>query len=212
MLKKSHLFDPRQDKSSLKQFSTRLKQRLELQRQQGITKHQYVYVDEAGFWLGRHKPHFYGKRGQQYAQPSYLENQSIKRNVIGSLINGKVQNLMIFEDTIDSAVFEAWFSQQLLPNLAHNATIIMDNARFHRKATLFEIIKRFNRDNKKRHTIWLQPPYSPEVNMIENLWAAMKKAWRKILPQLTQPLVAAFSSFLAGFEDTCFSEKRVKLI
>ena len=53
---------------------------------------------------------------------------------------------MIFEDTIDSAVFEAWFSQQLLPNLAHNATIIMDNARFHRKATLFEIIKRLGQD------------------------------------------------------------------
>ena len=52
----------------------------------------------------------------------------------------------------------------------------MDNARFHRMAVLREIAK------KVGHTILPLPPYSPDLNPIEKVWANIKRYLRKILP------------------------------
>ena len=51
----------------------------------------------------------------------------------------------------------------------------MDNAAFHRKSTLPEIAKKMN-----CHVLFL-PPYSPDLNPIENKWAWLKKTLRKNL-------------------------------
>lgn len=45
----------------------------------------------------------------------------------------------------------------------------MDNARFHRKRILEKIIK------ETGHYLLFLPPYSPDLNPIEKVWANMKK-------------------------------------
>ncbi len=51
----------------------------------------------------------------------------------------------------------------------------MDNAAFHRKNTLAAIAE------SSGHTLIFLPPYSPELNPIENFWAWLKRTLRKIL-------------------------------
>ena len=51
--------------------------------------------------------------------------------------------------------------------------VIMDNASFHRKGALREIAKRH------RISVLFLPPYSPDYNPIEKLWANMKRWLRK---------------------------------
>ena len=63
----------------------------------------------------------------------------------------------------------------LLPNLAHGMTIVMDNASFHRKTALRQLL--IERDREDLTLIFL-PPYSPDYNPIENCWANLKKFLR----------------------------------
>jgi transposase len=68
--------------------------------------------------------------------------------------------------------FEVWFEWHLCPLLSPGKVIIMDNAMFHRKNVLEKIAALFG-----LRIIWL-PPYSPDLNKIELLWANLKK-WLK---------------------------------
>jgi transposase len=44
-----------------------------------------------------------------------------------------------YEGTMDSALFEAWFSACLLLNLPSGTIVVMDNASFHRKSKLLPL-------------------------------------------------------------------------
>jgi len=77
---------------------------------------------------------------------------------------------------MDSILFETWFVKRLLPALPPKTTIVMDNASFHRKSRLSLLVK------DTGHQIIYLPPYSPELNPIENFWSWLKNRLRKILP------------------------------
>lgn len=80
-----------------------------------------------------------------------------------------------YEGTMDSALFEMWFQECLLPTLPEDSFIVMDNARFHRKNKLFALAQ------SSGHQLVFLPPYSPELNPIENFWAWLKVKLRNIL-------------------------------
>ena len=51
---------------------------------------------------------------------------------------------------------------------------MLDNARFHRKRILEKIIR------ETGHRLLFLPPYSPDLNPIEKIWASMKKKLKDI--------------------------------
>ena len=90
---------------------------------------------------------------------------------------------------MDSRLFEFWFSSQLLPSLDKGSVIVMDNASFHSKKKLFSAAH-----NAGCKLLFL-PPYSPELNPIEKLWAWLKRLLRKILPHAPSFDDALFAAF-----------------
>ena len=94
-----------------------------------------------------------------------------------------------YSGTMDSSLFEFWFSNQLLPSLDKDTVIVMDNASFHSKKRLFSAAQ-----NAGCKLLFL-PPYSPDLNPIEKFWAWLKRFLRKILPSaasFNDALVTAF--------------------
>ncbi len=94
-----------------------------------------------------------------------------------------------YSGTMDSRLFEFWFSQQFLPSLDKETVIVMDNASFHSKKRLSSVAQ-----NAGCKLIFL-PPYSPELNPIEKFWAWLKRFLRKILSSASSfddALLAAF--------------------
>jgi transposase len=95
-----------------------------------------------------------------------------RTNVVAGL-NGKTAvTPLCYTGTTTSAVFEDWFADMLLPGVKKGSTIIMDNASFHRKSRLYELAA-----DAGVGLIFL-PPYSPDYNPIEKLWANLKR-WLK---------------------------------
>lgn len=82
---------------------------------------------------------------------------------------------MQYDGTMDGEQFEAWFKKFLCPSLERGKVLIMDNAAFHRKQRLECIAEAFG------HRVIFLPPYSPDLNPIEQYWAAFKKRLQKIM-------------------------------
>jgi transposase len=92
---------------------------------------------------------------------------------------------MQYPGTTDSVLFEFWMKSQLLPNLLHGSVIVLDNASFHKKSTLFDIVKSYG------CILIFLPPYSPDLNPIEKFWANMKaflRNWIKNYQSLSDAL------------------------
>ncbi len=76
-----------------------------------------------------------------------------------------------------------YFAQVLLPALPPGSVIVLDNARFHQSPTTQQLAAAAG-------CRWLfLPPYSPDLNPIEHLWAAFKTRLRKDLATATNPLL-----------------------
>jgi transposase len=96
--------------------------------------------------------------------------RKFKRTNIVAGLNGK-QVIAPFQYmwSTNSNWFEIWFEWYLCPNLPNNSVIILDNARFHNKIKIEKIANFYN-----FKILWL-PPYSPDKNPIEHVWAKFKK-------------------------------------
>jgi len=92
-------------------------------------------------------------------------------NVVGALCNGEHSAIECYRHTTDSEFFEGWFENSLLKEIPNGHTVIMDNARFHKKKELRKIAR------GKVRLLFL-PPYSPDFNLIEITWANMKRFLR----------------------------------
>jgi transposase len=93
-------------------------------------------------------------------------------NAIGAIIN-KLLTVSLFDSNGDSEVFYTWLEKDLIPKLPEESVIVMDNATFHKRLDMKEIIQSNN------HTLLSLPPYSPDLNPIEHKWSEAKSIRRK---------------------------------
>ncbi|WP_409374006.1 transposase [Streptococcus suis] len=76
---------------------------------------------------------------------------------------------LLYKGTMTAELFTTWYQEQLLPLLSQPHLIVMDNASFHPKKQLDEI------SLAQGHYFLPLPPYSPELNPIEQSWATLKR-------------------------------------
>ena len=93
-------------------------------------------------------------------------------NVIGAILGAVFITLSVFPCYVNSDVFYAWLTQDLLPKVSKNAVVVMDNASFHKRGDMFDAF------NKHGCTLEFLPPYSPDLNPIEKKWAQVKSIRR----------------------------------
>ena len=98
-------------------------------------------------------------------------------NVVAGQCGSEVIAETQYPWTTNSRWFEVWFEWHLCPNLRPNSVIVMDNAKFHRKVPLEKIASYYG-----YKLLWL-PPYSPDKNYIEQLWANLKN-WLRLWSHL----------------------------
>jgi transposase len=89
------------------------------------------------------------------------------------LCDGKHIGVEAYKHSTNSLFVETWF-RRLLKRLPRACTIILDNASFHRKTILEDIIKK----SRRKITLLFLPAYSPDFNPMEHSWANLKKYLR----------------------------------
>ena len=98
--------------------------------------------------------------------------------MVAGLTNGELIAPMTYEETMTSDFFVEWFKMQLLLALKTSHVIVMDNASFHPKNILDELCI------QDKHFFLPLPPYSPDLNHIEQAWAILKKKVTDLLREV----------------------------
>ena len=127
------------------------------------------------------RTHGYAKKGDKcYGRHDWGARG--RSNVIGALMGPVLLTASIFQTTVNSSVFNAWVEQDLIPKLPKQAVVVMDNATFHKSPDMVQAL------TDEGHTLLYLPPYSPDLNPIEQKWAQMKAVRRKIRCSVEQLL------------------------
>lgn len=119
------------------------------------------------------RTHRYAVKGQRcYGKHDW--GAKGRTNVIGGLLGGMLLTVSLFQTTVNTAVFNGWVMQHLLPKLPKNSVVVMDNATFHKGKDMIKDLQ------KAGHTLLYLPPYSPDLNPIEYKWAKAKEIRKKL--------------------------------
>jgi len=134
-----------------------------------------IYVDETGINKYLYREYARAKRGIHILE-KVSGKKFERRNIVAGICEGKWIAPLQYTGTTDSNLFEYWFEKCLLKEVPTGATIVLDNATFHKKSVLPQLAQSVG------CKVLFLPPYSPELNPIEKKWAWLKKMLRRILP------------------------------
>ena len=94
-------------------------------------------------------------------------------NAIGALLFGTLLTVSLFPCNVGSDVFCQWVVDDLIPKLPERSVVVMDNASFHMREDIQTAI------TGAGHILEYLPPYSPDLNPIEQKWAEAKAIRRQ---------------------------------
>ena len=96
----------------------------------------------------------------------------------------------VVDGAINGDVFEAFVEQVLVPELRSSDVVIMDNLSSHKRRRIRELIEATG-----AHLVFL-PPYSPDLNPIEMIFAKVKQSLRSLACRTRDALWEAMQSVL----------------
>jgi transposase len=102
----------------------------------------------------------------------------------------------VIDGPINGLTFQAYVEQILVPTLAPGDIVIMDNLGSHKGQAIRDAIERAGA------TLLYLPPYSPDFNPIEQVFAKLKAMLRKAASRSLEALWHTVGSLLSRFSDT----------
>lgn len=101
---------------------------------------------------------------------------------VGALRHNRVDAPMVTDGPMDGEIFLAWVQQFLCPTLQPGDIVILDNLSSHKVKGVREAIATAGA------TLLYLPPYSPDLNPIEKLFAKLKALLRKAASRTLETL------------------------
>ena len=116
----------------------------------------------------------WNERGQRF-QALKTGVRAGRVNMIAAWCAGQLLAPFTIEGACNRIVFETWVETCLVPVLQPGQVVILDNATFHKGGRIQRLIELAG-----AQLLYL-PPYSPDLNKIENCWSWLKSHIRKHL-------------------------------
>lgn len=166
-----------------KQKTTHYQEQEEAQKQaflnqlQGVTDEtSLVYLDECGIPQNLYREYGWAPRGEEVFGKRTGKREK-KLNLIAAYTGHQLQSPFLYEGVMNTALFNTYLTEYLLPVLTPGQILVMDNASFQKSAETRRLVE------SKGCRLWFLPPYSPELNPIEHLWAVLKRYVRRFQSQ-----------------------------
>jgi transposase len=131
-----------------------------------------VFIDET--WAKTNMTRTYGRapRGQRlHAKVPYGHWKTM--TFIAALRHDRIDAPCVLDGPVNGARFLAYVRRFLLPTLKPGDIVVMDNLGSHRRRAVRQAIRSVGAK------LWFLPPYSPDLNPIEQVFAKLKTLLRK---------------------------------
>jgi transposase len=142
----------------------------------GIDPGRFVWIDETGSHLGMTRRHSRAPRGQR-AYGTAPGSRGKNRTLITSLTLAGFGPGLLLDEAIDYDTFEGYIIHRLAPTLTPDQIVVADNLKVHHSDRARQAI-----EARGAH-LWHLPPYSPDLNPIEEAFSKVKAFLRTAEPR-----------------------------
>ena len=154
-----------------------------------IDAERLVFVDEMGSNTSLAPVHAWAPRGER-ARCSVPRNRGKNTTLLASMTSEGVGPCVAVVGSTTAAVFEAYVERALAPALRSRQVVVMDNLGAHKGERVRELI-----EGRGCEVLFL-PPYSPDLNPIEEAFSKVKALLRQAGARTREALIEAMGRAL----------------
>jgi transposase len=154
-----------------------------------VDSKRLVFVDEMGANTSLSSLRAWSKRGER-ARCSVPRNRGRNTTLLASMSAEGMGSSLAVEGTTTRSVFETYVEKVLLPGLQRGQIVVMDNLTAHKGDSIRELI-----ESAGCELLYL-PPYSPDLNPIEEAFSKIKSLLRKAGARSREALIEAMGKAL----------------
>jgi transposase len=156
---------------------------------ESIDARRLVFVDECGTNTSLSPLYAYSPKGQR-ARCSVPRNWGANITLLSSMSTEGMGPCLAVQSSTTREVFESYVEQVLAPSLRPGQVVVMDNLSSHKGGRVSELI-----EQRGCELLYL-PPYSPDLNPIEEAFAKVKTLLRRFEARTREALVEAMGRAL----------------
>jgi transposase len=154
-----------------------------------------VFIDETGAATNMARRYGRCPRGQRLVA-AVPHGHWKTTTFVGALRQDRLSAPLVVDGPMNGEIFRAYVEQLLAPTLAAGDIVVMDNLASHKVAGIREAIE------LKGASLLYLPPYSPDLNPIEQLFAKLKALLRHAAARTVEALWNAIARLLSRFAPT----------
>ena len=151
---------------------------------------RFLFVDEMGANTSLSPLRAWSRRGER-AYCLVPRNRGKNTTLLASMSVEGMGPSVAVEGTTDREVFEAYLEEVLVPSLRRDQIVVMDNLSAHKSERVRELV-----ESTGCELLLYLPPYSPDLNPIEEAFSKIKGILRKAEARSREALVEALGRAL----------------
>jgi transposase len=156
-----------------------------------VRTERLVFVDECSTNTSLAPLYAWSRRGER-AFCSVPRNWGANITLLASMSVGGMGPCLAVEGPTTREVFETYLEKVLVPSLKAGQVVVMDNLSSHKGSRVRELI-----EGRGCELLYL-PPYSPDLNPIEEAFAKLKALLRKAGARTREALIEAIGRALGA--------------
>jgi transposase len=163
--------------------------------QAGLAPDRLVFIDETWAKTNMTRPRGRSLCGTRLAAAVPYGHWKTTTLLAGLRTTGLTAPLVI-DGAVNGEIFLAYVRQQLVPTLRAGDVVVLDNLASHKRAGVREAVESIGAE------LLFLPPYSPDLNPIENAFAKFKWLLKSSSQRTVQALWDACGKLLERFNES----------
>jgi transposase len=141
------------------------------------------------------RTHGWGRKGEKLIAKT-PHGHWMTQTFVAGLCHRDILAPMLLPCPMTGKLFRQWLEEALIPELEPGSIVVIDNLPAHKVAGIRECL-----EEAGTGLLYL-PPYSPDLNPIEMVFAKLKKLLRRLAPRSFDAICDALKSILMRFSET----------